>query len=120
MRHRGVAAIEHYVGIAHGRKVSRTVDQKQREMYIAFKEKMNQPSGWIGLLCVHQHTAAKSGVVAPGEAHRVLDCVNSGDIVMTQAQREGHRRKQFRVGTIDQNGLPRSHGQFPNAWSSRQ
>ena len=84
MRHRGVAAIQHHIGIAHGRKVPGTIHQQQREMRIACKEKMNQSSSGIGLSCVHQYTAAKSGVPATGKAHRVLDFMDSSDIVIVQ------------------------------------
>ena len=106
--------------LAHWREVPGAIHQQQREMRIAFKEKMNQPPSGIGLLCVHQYTAAKGGVPARSKVHRVLDGKDCSNVVIVQAQSECHRRQQLRIGAIEQDGFFRSHGQLPNAWSSRQ
>ena len=44
MGHRGVAAIEHHVGVADGGKVAGTIHQQQRYMQTGFEKPMDQPA----------------------------------------------------------------------------
>jgi len=71
---------------------------------------MDEPAGWIGLLRVDRNAADERGLSVARQARSLYAVTDRDNAVGMQPQREQNGREQFMVGTVEQDGLLRSHG----------
>jgi hypothetical protein len=71
---------------------------------------MDETAGWIGLLRMDQNAADERGLSVARQARSLYALTNHDNAVGMQPQPEQDGREQFMVGTIEHEGLLRSHG----------